>query len=379
MGSQCCSADRREEIQSTSSTMSRSGSSLAAVLLVYSCTTPVASLDKDIELEFWAAFKLQNSGNFAAAEAASRQVLVRAPFMPDAHHLIGVAAHQQGQTARGLKNVIHSLQLRPVFTTAYNNLGNMLFNLGRLQLAEEAFSIAIQQNRTNLNAYVGLAENMMALGRYKDAERVSRDAVSERPNFSGGWGALAQALRDMNDIEGAEQAFQRMLELEPSTVSGHSNYGTLLHKQRRYEAAEKELRHAILLNPMHQNSYYNLGLVLHAQNEKRYPDALRMAAACVRINPDFAQPWYNIGRLFRELGQHNDSMLALHRCQHLSLRDLNIKVQTLCWHRGDLQRGASPSSARTKSSAQCLLQSGLRNQMSSRSPCTQYSHCAVLG
>lgn len=39
----------------------------------------------------------------------------------------------------------------------------------------------------------------------------------------------------------------------------------------------------------------------------------------------FTQPWYNIGRLFRELGQHNDSMAALHRCQQLTLRDLNIK------------------------------------------------------
>lgn len=25
------------------------------------------------------------------------------------------------------------------------------------------------------------------------------------------------------------------------------------------------------------------------QNERRYPDALRVAAACVRIKPDFAQ------------------------------------------------------------------------------------------
>jgi len=274
---------------------------------------------------FWTAFKAQQHGQHAEAERIYLEVLKDAPLMSDAWHLGGVAKHQQGRSREALPMIEHAVKLRPVFTTGYNNLGNVYFKMGRLEQAMDAFEIAISQNATNTNARVGLGEALIAAGRYQDAENVGRAAVAADPKYYGAYGLLAQTLRENGNPDESLKVFEAMIAMNPATVTGYSNMGTLLHKKKRYQEAEDALNTAIRLNPNHQNSYYNLGLVLHAQSDLKYVEALQAGASCVAIDPSFAQPWYNIGRLFRELGRHYDSIAALHRYQQLTVRNLRIR------------------------------------------------------
>ena len=146
--------------------------------------------------------------------------------MADAWHLGGVAMHQQGRSEeveptrtcvgsfrrrpcgaltpvleQALPFIQKAVVLRPVFTTGYNNLGNVYFKMGpdpyqptfcanstaltvvctrvagRLPQAIKAFKQAISQNATNTNARVGLGEAYIAAGQYQDAEDTARAAV----------------------------------------------------------------------------------------------------------------------------------------------------------------------------------------------------------
>merc|ERR1712166_787943 len=123
----------------------------ALTLLWVLLVTAQAVLDSEIEKTFWAAFKSQQRGDFAAAAEGYQRCLQVAPNMSDANHLLGVSLHQLGKSQQGLVFVRRSLELRPVFTTAYNNLGNILFTLGLENDANRAFEIAIEQNGTNVN------------------------------------------------------------------------------------------------------------------------------------------------------------------------------------------------------------------------------------
>jgi len=158
--------------------------------------------------------------------------------MADAWHLGGVAMHQQGRSEDALPFIKNAVLLRPVFTTGYNNLGNVYFKMGRLPQAIAAFNEAIRQNATNSNARVGLGEALIAAGNYQDAEDTARAAVRADPKYYGAYGLLAQALRENVKEEESLEAFEFMLRMNPNSVSGNSNMGTLLHKMKNYEAAE---------------------------------------------------------------------------------------------------------------------------------------------
>ena len=99
-------------------------------------------------------WQLHQTGRPAAAERVYRGVLAQQPHSPEALVYLGIAQFDQRQFDGSVESYREGLRLRPRFPVAWNNLGNSLRMLGRVDEAEECFATALDQQPGYLSALI---------------------------------------------------------------------------------------------------------------------------------------------------------------------------------------------------------------------------------
>lgn len=111
------------------------------------------------------------------------------PYLPEAHHALGLVYHSMGKLEQGLAQYRQALRLRPKFSEASNNMGILLIDLGRYQDAVAAFEGALSDI---LYATPTLAEGNMGwayyqMGQIDRAREHIGNAVASDPQFCRGY------------------------------------------------------------------------------------------------------------------------------------------------------------------------------------------------
>ena len=81
------------------------------------------------------ADRCRSEGRLMEAEAVCRQILQAQPNLPEAEHLLGVIAHQNGKLGEAIEHVQRAVKLAPQVALFHANLGEMLRLAGRPRLA----------------------------------------------------------------------------------------------------------------------------------------------------------------------------------------------------------------------------------------------------
>ena len=107
------------------------------------------------------ALQHQTAGRIAQAEDIYLQILDVDPNHPEANHLLGLLAHQNGDHDGAVTLIEKAIKLKPGFYEAYNNLGAILMVQDRPKDAEESFRHALairpdyQEAQNNLDFLLG--------------------------------------------------------------------------------------------------------------------------------------------------------------------------------------------------------------------------------
>jgi predicted TPR repeat methyltransferase len=206
------------------------------------------------------AVRCQRAGDLGAAEHLYRAVLELVPRQPDALHFLGVLAHQQGDSQRGVELIRQAIAEAPSSSGMRDNLGNVLYEAERFAEAAAA---------------------------YRDAIRISPEARS--------YNNLGAALRAQRRFDEARAAYERALELDPKHANAHHNLANLLASRGHVQEAVEHYCTAITLMPSLAGAYRQLGIAYSMLGRKeeaagvyrewlsREPDnsvARHMLAAC---------------------------------------------------------------------------------------------------
>src|SRR5450756_1183708 len=90
------------------------------------------------------ADRYRGEGRLLEAEALCRQVLEAQPGLPEAAHLLGVIAHQNGKLPEAIEHVRRAVKLGPQVALFRADLGEMLRIAGRPRQAVEEGQRAIE-------------------------------------------------------------------------------------------------------------------------------------------------------------------------------------------------------------------------------------------
>ncbi|HEX4408355.1 MAG TPA: tetratricopeptide repeat protein [Xanthobacteraceae bacterium] len=240
------------------------------------------------------ADRCRNEGRLMEAEAVCRQIIQAQPNLPEAHHLLGVIAHQNGKLGEAIEHVQRAAKLAPQVGLFHANLGEMLRLAGRPRLAVEAArrATAIEPNMAMAHCNLGVA--LFELKEYEQAAEAQRRAIAADPNFAEAHCNLGNALQAIRRRDEAVVSYRRAIALKPDYADAWANLGTTLHHAGGFEEAIAASRRAIALAPHHANAHSGLGILLLMRGElgegwDEYEWRLRSTE---RTGPKFPEiPW----------------------------------------------------------------------------------------
>ena len=259
---------------------------LLALLLTLSLAgMPQLAVAQTIDELFQQGAKAQIAGNYTQAESIWRRVI----------------------------------QLDPNNVGAYNNLGNVLKDQGKLEEAIFAYRQAIQLNPKFAPTYNNLAVALYEQKKLEEAIAACRQAIKLNPKLAEAYNNLGNALSDQGKLEEAIAAYQQAIQLEPQFALAYSNLGNAFREQKKQEEAIAAYRQAIQLDPKLAQPYNNLGTVL--SNQEKLEKAIAAYRQAIQLDPKFAQAYNNLGMVFYKQGELEEAIVAFRQAIQLDPKD----------------------------------------------------------
>jgi tetratricopeptide (TPR) repeat protein len=258
-----------------------------------------------------AGFEHQKAGRLARAEAHYRRVLRRIPGHPDALHLLGVIALDQGHPHQAIRLITNALAIRPNLAQAHSNLGNALLSAGRTTEAVASYRRAIALEPHFAAAHNNLGRALTQQGDLAAALESCRRAVELDPRLADAHNNLGNALRGMGELERAEAALRQAVALAPERSDLHANLGNVLFDLRRFKQAAIHQRRAIELDPKLVPARVGLAGALRSLGDMH--GAVEAYRCALSLAPTQAIVWNALGNVLRALGRSDEAIAAFRR------------------------------------------------------------------
>ena len=201
----------------------------------------------DIQLLTEQAQGHMRSGNLHMARTLYQQICRTDRDSPDAWMMLGALSGELGNSEEAVSCLRTAIVLRPDFSKAHYNLGNVLRGRGELHDALECFERAVALDPGYVEAWQASAGVHLMLGGFEQAESCCRRAVELVPASAAAYGQLGQVLAEAGKLEAAAEQFHRVTEITPGLASGWMSLGRMHQRMEQYTEAEAAIRRAIAI------------------------------------------------------------------------------------------------------------------------------------
>ena len=172
-----------------------------------------------------------------------------------------IAAHQQSKLKEAEKLYRSILENQPTNLIVNNNLGVLLYSLGRPDEAEASYRKAIEVKPDYAQAYSNLGVVVRGLGRPDEAEASYRKAIEVKPDYAQAYSNLGVVVRGLGRPDEAEASYRKAIEVKPDYAEAHNNLGNILKDQNKFNEAEASYRKAIEVKPDYTEAHNNLSIL----------------------------------------------------------------------------------------------------------------------
>jgi len=169
----------------------------------------------------------------------------------------------------------------PACWMAQVNLGNMLYQAGRIPEAMDLFNQALRikpavAHYSLGNAFIGKGQSSAAIDEYQQALAIDPEDPEAHNN-------LGNALLLTGRTAEAIQEYEQALQLNPAYAKAHNNLGNALVQSGRAPEAITHYKEALRISPNSADAHTNLAAAL--ANTGKVFEAIEQLNAALRINP----------------------------------------------------------------------------------------------
>lgn len=216
-------------------------------------------------------------------------------------------SHQQAQLYSDPITLYQTtIEKNPTCWMAYNNLGTLLVDSGRLQEAMEHYQLALRFKPDYALTYNDIGTVLVRTGRMQEAIEHFQHALRLEPDFAEAHNNLGTALLDLGQTEAAVAEFQQALKLKPDLPNAYNNLGIVLSKAGRAEEAIKFYELALQINPDLAAAHNNLGKTLSVAG--RTQEAIAQIRQALQLQPNFPEACKNLGDVLAGAGQLEEAV-----------------------------------------------------------------------
>jgi tetratricopeptide (TPR) repeat protein len=193
-----------------------------------------------------------------------------------------------------------AIQVEPNYAIAYNNRGNVRFELGDKPRAIEDYNRAIQLDPNLAMSYYNRGNARAALGDKPGAIEDYNRAIQLDPNYAIAYNNRGLARSDLGDKPGAIEDYNRAIQLDPNLAIAYNNRGLARAALGDKPRAIEDYNQAIQLDPDYTLAYNNRGNVRFELGDK--PGAIEDYNRAIQLDPNLAMSYYNRGNARAALG-----------------------------------------------------------------------------
>lgn len=227
------------------------------------------TLSQGLEL----AQKLLRRKQFDEAERLYRTILDHWPDEPDALHYLGVLQHARGDGAAAEALIRRAIRLMPEEAGPWNNLGNVLVGLQRIDDAIAAYSRSAELDPQAPEAHNNLGSLYRRRGDLEAAEAACRHAVQLCADFAAAWYNLSRVLIERNQVAEGLQAHAKAITLMPRNVQSRDQVVRALVLLGELDEAARLYREWLAEDPDNPVALHHLAACTQAAAPARAPDA----------------------------------------------------------------------------------------------------------
>jgi len=159
-------------------------------------------------------------------ESLARAMLESYPQAADAHHFLGLALHLQKKFGPAQEALKAAIALAPKQFAFYNNLGNTLKELGRLEEAVETYRKAIELNPKSHDAFNNLGVSLNQAGLSAKAVTQYDAALKLKPNYPEALHNRGVALQQLGKMDAARRDYIASIQLRPTYAKAYRDFAS---------------------------------------------------------------------------------------------------------------------------------------------------------
>jgi tetratricopeptide (TPR) repeat protein len=265
-----------------------------------------------------AARRRQQAGDGKQAEQLCRQLLHAEPRNADAWQLLGTVLQDCGKLPEAVDALRRAVQIRPTDVHSHHRLALALVSLGQRSQAIAHFRQALQLKPDHAEALAHLGVALAEEGQRKEAIACFQQTLRQHPTAAPTLHNLGVALAQEGRHAEAQESLERALQLQPDYAEACYSLGSVLQQMGRREEAIVRFRRCLQLQPNHAGACNNLGLVL--TEEKEPHEAVIFLQHAIRLRSDMKEAHNNLGLAYTDLGRFAEAEASFQHALRLDWR-----------------------------------------------------------
>ena len=220
---------------------------------------------------------------------------------------VGVVYYQNQDFERTRKAMERAVRLRPKHAKSWTVLGGALTQLRELKEAEKACKIAISLDSKSVAAYQVLSSIRALKGNMQAAIDVLNEGIAANPEDL----TLRKLLADAEKVRGGDQIQSKEL----SEADQNKIEAMKLLAEGKLDKALNLFKKAVKLNPDDADAWAQLGLIY--VNLKKFDDGEKAARKAIDLEKDNAVAWGVLGAALGDAGKLEEAETALSKAVEL--------------------------------------------------------------
>ena len=211
------------------------------------------------------AIQSYQAGDTRKAVALCRKVLQTQPQQPDALHVLGNVAKDQGNYQQALQYFRQGLTVAPGHTHMLNSAGLLFRAMGYLQDARQCFQRSLEIDPNYYQGRYNLANLCRVEGDTERAKALYRQVLKQRGGFADALANLASILEEEHHLEEAHQLARKAVESNPANFIARLTLANIARREQRFDEMLEHLGPMLEGNLSPVNFAVAAGLAAHAK------------------------------------------------------------------------------------------------------------------
>ena len=222
-----------------------------------------------------------------------------------AYNNLGTVMTERGRLPEAIALFKKSLQFESDFPETHYNMGLLYYKLGQMEDAIASYRKALRINPLYPEAYFNLGLALANSGHLEEAIANYNEALKIKPDFAQAQAGLGSALADIGRLPEAIDHYKQALKIDPSDAVCHYNLGIALFGSGRVDEAMASYEKALQIRPDYADAHNNFGVALASAN--RLTEAVEQFREALRINPNDAGIHHNLGCALHDEGRGEEA------------------------------------------------------------------------